>query len=656
MSLLSTLPPLEQLLGQVVIVEAPPGHERRQALATLVAEAGKDEFARLLVCDFAGHGPWAGLAELLGELLPEMEKEMADMVTQHHQELGLILPETRARLWRSHNPATLTDRVPLNERVRSYPIDRAYRLVHGAIDLLRSYSARRGGQPWLLIFDDFQGGGALVKRFVREVARRGLGSTRLTLVIGVDPDAGVEEARAFAEMPRILQLDLGATDTVLPDPDQMEADALALEALTQERPQEAELHLAQLIYRWSHSRQSERALKWRSLALSIYNHYGFYEDALRLAAPIVDDIDRAVMASEGIFRRWDIVSGIFNALVAVGRPEDAHVLVLEQANNPETPANDLMGIYYSLAMLNARFMRNPDFELAEGYLERALEETRNATVSETDKHFLSVFILNGLAFIRYRQGRHEEAVRLCNDGYEHLKRHLGADEHRLHRSVLLYNIAQVNSANRSYEDAVRNYSVAIEMDPNYSEYYNERGSVFLKMGRLAEALADYRRAIETSPPYSEVWANLGQAYRLLGQWPEAKAAYERAIELVPGQALALVGLAQVLDALGDSTGALARYTAALAEDPNQPLVLANRAALFYEQGKYPESLADLDQALLLAPDNADLYLNRAVVAAELGMDERARQDLASCLKLTNDTATRADAEERMRELTRPNAG
>src|SRR5207248_1480612 len=118
-----------------------------------------------------------------------------------------------------------------------------------------------------------------------------------------------------------------------------------------------------------------------------------------------------------------------------------------------------------------------------------------------------------LAMIRNFQGRGQDAIKLCQDGIEHLNMHLGTEKHRLHRSVLLYNIAQVYRVAGSHGEAIKYYSATIEMDPNYSEYYNERGSIFLQMGLLEEAHRDYLKAIELSPPYFEVFTNLGQCYR-----------------------------------------------------------------------------------------------------------------------------------------------
>ena len=116
----------------------------------------------------------------------------------------------------------------------------------------------------------------------------------------------------------------------------------------------------------------------------------------------------------------------------------------------------------------------------------------------------------------------------CRDCVDYLNTHLAADKHLLHRSVLLYNLAQVYNAIGSHDEAIEHYRAAITLDPNYSEYYNDRGSVFLHCGRLKEAEADY-----LSPPYFEVLTNLGQCYRLMGDMTKAIQTYSRALDIDP---------------------------------------------------------------------------------------------------------------------------
>jgi len=149
------------------------------------------------------------------------------------------------------------------------------------------------------------------------------------------------------------------------------------------------------------------------------------------------------------------------------------------------------------------------------------------------------------------------------------------------------------------------------MDPNYSEYHNERGSVYLQMGRFDEAIADYRKAIEVSPPYPEAWTNLGQCYRRMGRFPDAAEAYSRALDLDPHFRLALVGRADSFVRLERWSPALADYDTLLAINPKQPLVLANRAAVLGQLGQLEKAVTDLSSALGLAPQEAVLYQNRA---------------------------------------------
>jgi predicted Zn-dependent protease len=126
--------------------------------------------------------------------------------------------------------------------------------------------------------------------------------------------------------------------------------------------------------------------------------------------------------------------------------------------------------------------------------------------------------------------------------------------------------------------AIDYFGQAMAMDPNYSEYYNDRGAVYFRMGLLEHAERDYLAAIELSPPYPEVWTNLGQCYRAMERMDQAVRAYTRALDLDPSSTLALVGRADAQFALDHAElAALADYDRALTIEPKQPLMLASRA-------------------------------------------------------------------------------
>jgi tetratricopeptide (TPR) repeat protein len=299
----------------------------------------------------------------------------------------------------------------------------------------------------------------------------------------------------------------------------------------------------------------------------------------------------------------------------------------------DNPAN-LARVCYILAMIHARHLPPPDYPRAEAYIDQGLAALEGADLPEEDRAFLRVFILNGLAFIRHRQGRSAEALDLCRSGFALLEERLPPDRHRLHRSSLLSNMAQVHAA--------------AGFDPNNTDFYNDRGNALACLDRLEEAVADYRTAIRLSPPYHEVWTNLGQALKRLGRIEEARDAYTRALDLDSRQPLPRLGRAQSAALLGRTAEARADYTLALAQDPAQPLLLANRAVLWFQEGRLAEALADLDQAIEMEPGNPDLYYNRAAVHEKLGRIEDMERDLRTYLERNPGAEDREEVEARLR--------
>jgi tetratricopeptide (TPR) repeat protein len=284
-------------------------------------------------------------------------------------------------------------------------------------------------------------------------------------------------------------------------------------------------------------------------------------------------------------------------------------------------ANRKNQLFYLMAMFYARFKKPRDFAKGEEYLERSLAAIAESSLPEGERHFRYVFNRNGLAMIRNFQRRSQEAIELCRSGFAYLNENLDANEHRLHRSILLYNIAQVYAATGSHQEALEYYTATIAQDPNYSEYYNERANVLLQMDRLEEAEADYLRAIELSPPYFEVFTNLGQCYRRRGAMQDAICQYSRALDLQPNHLLAMLGRAKAYEEAGDRDAAIEDYSAVIQLDPTLWEAFASRGVLLYEAGRLEESLADFDSAIELKPDIADLRENRAIVAADLQKPE-----------------------------------
>lgn len=644
------LPDPPSAYSGLIILEAPAGQSRRRVLQAWAEKAeAQGAAAWLLPCDVSEAGLWAGVNSLVEKLLPAVERHAPELLDAHTLELSAVLPETHGRL---EAQETLTASAAGEEAVRNYAMDRAYRLPHGLVDLLDGLF-RRAPYPEskVLACDDYDRAGFMVRRFFYELVRRRGQAFGLTLLVAVEPGgAGAVKAQFGDVAPvRRVRMDLPSDPVAPRTPREMTELARELDARVKADMQAMEVHIPELIRLWLGSETPANAHPWQAFALGRYNHAGFYEDALIYADPVLEHLNEIVGVGR-YFTRWNLVGSIFGCLIAVGQVERAYRIVKEEALEKISDPVDRARICYTMAMLHVRFLPQRDPARAEAYLTEGLTMLEQGDIPAETLHFLRVFLNNGLALVRHRQGRPSEAVELCKAGFEELSDHMTDDRHRLHRSVLLYNIAQVYTATGEYEKAVEYLGATMKMDPNYSEYYNDRGNVLLKLGRLEEALEDYRAAIRLSSPYHEVWTNLGQCFRRMGRLEEAVQAFSRALDLNPMVNLALGGRALALEALGRAEEALADYDAALERQPAQPLVLARRGALHYAQGRVAQAAVDLDRAVALAPGDAGLYRNRALALADLGRPDEAARDLGRYLELVPAAPDRAEVESRMADL------
>jgi tetratricopeptide (TPR) repeat protein len=632
----------------VRVVEGEPGASRVQHLQSLLeANHRRGAAAHLLSCSWVDGGPWAGVDQLLRAHFDELAAARPDLVERAAYELVHVMPELRRRLV-VKNPS-LTDLAPIDERVRNFPADRAFRIVHGLVDLLDAWGRERGLQGWVLACDSLDEAGAIGLRFFRELVRRRGETMGVTIIAGVNPGRAAAVLSQFPPERRETTIGL---DAARERPAAIDAAAAAhqaaeIEAAVGEDVVEAQRRLPRMIGLWTAAGNELKTLRWRCWALEIYNTQGLYEDAMRYGEGALAAAQR--LAPDKLEVHWSIFIKLFMSLVGLQRLEEAHVLATQFL--PCLVDRAKRGsVYYMVAMLHGRYFPRRDLAKAEELLDLGLTELQAAGLPADELCFQTVFNRNGLAMVRAFQRRFDEALEICQAGFALLEQHLAPERHRLHRSVLLYNIAQVYAAIGDFPRAVEGFGAAIAMDPNYSEYYNWRGSIYLKMSHHEKAIADFRRAIELSPPYHEVFTNLGQCLRQMGRLDEALEAYSRSLDLEPEEPVALAGRASIWEEKGKFQSAVDDYDALLALAPDHLQALAGRAVCRYELGRLTESHADLHRAIGLSPTMATLYQNRSVVLADLGRPGEAAADLRRYLELAGDAEDREQVLRRLTEL------
>lgn len=78
-------------------------------------------------------------------------------------------------------------------------------------------------------------------------------------------------------------------------------------------------------------------------------------------------------------------------------------------------------------------------------------------------------------------------------------------------------------ARREYERAVKDFTKAIELNPQMKEAHNNLGYCYRKLGKLTESLASYDVAIALDSNFAQAREYRGETYLALGQLSKAEA-------------------------------------------------------------------------------------------------------------------------------------
>ena len=81
--------------------------------------------------------------------------------------------------------------------------------------------------------------------------------------------------------------------------------------------------------------------------------------------------------------------------------------------------------------------------------------------------------------------------------------------------------------------AIEDYTIAIQLKPNFLAAYINRGAVFSRKGKYGLAIRDYTKAIEINPDFSQMYFNRGSTYVKKGEVEKAIKDYDMVIKYLP---------------------------------------------------------------------------------------------------------------------------
>mmetsp|Transcript_12576 Transcript_12576/g.22403 ORF Transcript_12576/g.22403 Transcript_12576/m.22403 type:complete len:587 (+) Transcript_12576:159-1919(+) len=224
---------------------------------------------------------------------------------------------------------------------------------------------------------------------------------------------------------------------------------------------------------------------------------------------------------------------------------------------------------------------------------------------------------------------------------------------------------------KEFEEALKLYNQAIELDPETMTYPLNIASVKLEQGDLEGCLEQCKKAIEVGHAAHADFQQIAKAYERMGnayvkhkmyqeslQWFQ-KAQLEHSTPVVankikkievimkkaeaeayvdPELALKAKEEGNVKFKAGDFPGAIADYSEAIKRDPKNAVYYGNRSVAYMKMADFGRSMDDCDKALELDPKYAKMYVRKGNIQFFLKEYHKCIKSYTKALELEPDNS------------------
>lgn len=184
-----------------------------------------------------------------------------------------------------------------------------------------------------------------------------------------------------------------------------------------------------------------------------------------------------------------------------------------------------------------------------------------------------------------------------------------------------------------FEEAVKNYSVAIQLNPTNAAFYNARGVCKSKLKLFSSAIKDYMNAIQIDFRSADAYIGLGDAQFNMNLYPEAIENFSEAIQINPYSALAYDNRGACKYALNRYIEAVDDFSKAIALDPKFVDPYYKRGSSKFQLNLYLDAIADYSSVLILDSNYAEAYIYRGLCKQNLKKHDEAIQDFTEAIKI-----------------------
>jgi len=192
----------------------------------------------------------------------------------------------------------------------------------------------------------------------------------------------------------------------------------------------------------------------------------------------------------------------------------------------------------------------------------------------------------------------------------------------------------VLNGHNEYQDAVEQYTQAIQLTPKNASFYDDRGDAYFNGEKYAEALADYQKAIQIDKHLVYAIDRVGDCYFQLKDYHKSVLNHMQAIKIDPAYKYAWVGVSMSKVELGDYQDAIAACKKAIAIDSTYDTALGDLGWDYYCAGDNDACIAYSYKALQYDKSATYAMFNIALATLKKGDVAKAKtlyaQFIAEC--------------------------
>ena len=217
-----------------------------------------------------------------------------------------------------------------------------------------------------------------------------------------------------------------------------------------------------------------------------------------------------------------------------------------------------------------------------------------------------------------------------------------ADPDKPSNSMVLSNIATLQRYQGKLSEAVKNYSLALDMTPHAVTLLLNRAALYVEMDSIVRAIDDYERVCELDMYNTEARYSLGVLAMEQGDSKRAEDLFNEIKRINPNSGLYHEGMGLLHKRNGNHARAAELFTQVIKVQPSSQL-LAHRADCYLAMKKLNDAEADIRTALEMTPDDPFLYVLRAKLnKLRFQRDDMNRDiDTAVSLGLSRDYITKS---------------